>query len=608
VAARPAGPEGERRALGALTRWSVSAFAEAGTYAVAIVLAFWPGLIHARTEMLGGSDDGRYYAWLGWRVGRLIAHGHVLPVRITDVISPFGLDLRLLDGYLPSYVAGLYNLVAGPTLAYNLTFVTGAVLNVVAARSLARRLSSSRLVHTVSAVAFLTAPPLALCVQQGLLPLFWAFPVPLLVADALDVVGGKRDVRPVRLALLLVVAYLCSVYFLVFGGLAFGVIVGVAALRRHSWRIPIATTGAIAMTALALLPFIVPRLSFEYGEANGGIDTALVADSELFSADALSIVAQPNRATFLLPKPDIIDRSIVRLPDPSYTLEATIFPGLLLLAGFIVFLVSPGARRLPLALAALLTWLLALGPSLKYGGDFLWRHGGRPVAWLPYRALLAVPGLGALRGPTRVGEVLVVLFVAATAIALDRVLASGRVSAIAVAIVCAVLLLPNLLVPLPTLTMGTTAASEDALRAIGRLARPGDTVLRVPTDCDPVFERLQVFHHIPVLGCAGSFAANPWSKLVTYARSEALTKLRCDRTKYGKIDTPETSGTALTPFGPDDLARARAEFGVRFVVVERTRTFGCDTLNASLPFLEQHRLLGRDDRFEVLDLSARAQP
>src|SRR5207237_1044525 len=83
---------------------------------------------------------------------------------------PFGLDLRLLDGYLPSYVAGLFNLVAGPMLAYNLTFVTGAVLNVVCARALARRLSSSRLVHAVTALAFLTAPPLVPCVQSGPLP------------------------------------------------------------------------------------------------------------------------------------------------------------------------------------------------------------------------------------------------------------------------------------------------------------------------------------------------------------------------------------------------------------------------------------------------------
>ena len=82
-------------------------------------------LLHARTQILGAGDDARYYTWLGWRIGQLIAHGHVVPFHVGDVIPPFGLDLRLLDGYLPSYVSGLFNLVVGPVLAFNLTFVTG---------------------------------------------------------------------------------------------------------------------------------------------------------------------------------------------------------------------------------------------------------------------------------------------------------------------------------------------------------------------------------------------------------------------------------------------------------------------------------------------------
>jgi hypothetical protein len=356
-----------------------------------------------------------------------------------------------------------------------------------------------------------------------------------------------------------------------------------------------------------LLPFIVPRFNFDRAEKERGTNTALLADSELFSADALSIVAQPTRATFLLPRPDTVDRSIVRLPDLTHSLEATIFPGFLLLARFAAFLTARDRRRLPLAVAALITWILTLGPSLKVGGNFVWEHADRPVTWLPYRLLLAVPGFGALRGPMRAGEVLVVLLAAGTAVALHRVVSSRRVHAVACAVGCAVLLAPNLLVPLPTLTMGTTAASEHALRAIGGLAHAGDTVLRVPADCDPAFERLQIFHHTAIIGCAGSFAANPWSKLDTYAHSEALAKLRCDRSQYGRIKTADTAGTLLPPFGAEDLARAREEFGVRFAIVDRSAlAFACGAVNASLPFLEQHRVLGRDDRFEVLDLSAPA--
>jgi len=577
-------------------------FGEWAVYALAIAVVLGPGVVHANTELIGRSDDARYYTWLGWRMGQLITHGHIVPLRIGDVIAPFGLDLRLVDGYLPSYVSGLFNVVFGPYLAYNATFVIGAALNIMGARSLARRLSAYRVVHVVSAVAFLTAAPIALNVQVGLLPLFWAFTVPLLIGDALDVVSERRGVRRGRLALLLIVAYLCSVYFLVFGGLAYGLIVGVAALRQRSWRIPIAVSVATMIALIALSPFVVARVRYDRAEKKRGADTELLADSELFSADALSIIAQPTRSTFLAPRPTVINESVSRLVDPTHTLESTIYPGVVLLAGFVLFLGVRDRRRIPIVVAAAFTWVLALGPSLKLGGHFVWEHGGTPVSWLPYRLVLAVPALGGLRAPLRAGDVLVALFGAATAVALDRLLSRGRAGVAIVAAVSAVLLATNALLPLPSDTLGTTTASERALREIADVARPGDTVLRVPADCDPSFESYQIFHHTPVIGCAGSFAATPWSNLGALARSDALAKLRCDRREYGRIPTSENPSTQ---FGPRDVRQLRQAFGVRFVVIDRSLLgIACPTVNASVPFLEQYRSLGGDRRFDILDLSA----
>ena len=578
--------------------------AEAAVYAVAIVLVLGPGVFHASTRLVGRSDDGRYYAWLGWAIGHLVAHGHVVPLRIPNVIAPFGLDLRLVDGYLPSYVSGLFNLVFGPILSYNLTFVTGAVLNLLCARALARRLSRHRLVHVIAAVAFLSAPPIALNAQVGLLPLFWAFTLPLLLGDAIDVAAGRRGVRPGRLAILLVVAYLCSVYFVVFGGVAYGLIVGIAALRKRSWRIPITAAVATLITLAVLTPFVVSRVRFDRAERHRGAETQLVGDSNLFSADALSIVAQPTRSTLLLPRPTVVDRSLLRLIDPSHTLEWTIFPGLLLLVGGVLFLMRRDARRVPLVAAGAVMWVLALGPSLKFGGDFVWEHAGKPVSWLPYRLVLGVPALGALRAPFRTGYVLVAVLVAATAIASDRLLSTRPRHAAIVAAGAAVLLATNLLLPLPTDTLGTTAASEHALRQIARLARPGDAVMAVPADCDPTFVSYQVFHHAPVVGCAGSFAANPWQSELAYTRSDAFTKLRCDRKQYGRIATTDRP---VSPFGPEDVAQLRAHDGVRFLVVDRQRLgqIDCASVNAAFAFLARYRSLGGDRALTVLDLASR---
>jgi hypothetical protein len=595
-----------------LLRWRIAgrqvtvswpALAEAAVYAVAIVLVLGPGVFHAGTRLVGRSDDGRYYAWLGWAIGHLVAHGHVVPLRVPNVIAPFGLDLRLVDGYLPSYVSGLFNLVFGPFLSYNLTFVTGAVLNLLGARSLARRLSPHRLVHVIAAVGFLSAPPIALNAQVGLLPLFWAFTLPLLLGDAIDVAAGRRTVRPVRLVILLVVAYLCSVYFVVFGGLAYGLIVGITAVRKRSWRVPITAAIATVIALVVLTPFVVSRVRFDREERNRGAETQLVGDSNLFSADALSIVAQPTRSTVLLPRPSVVDRSLLRLIDPTNTLEWTIFPGLLLLAGGVVFLARRNALRIPLVVVGAVMWVLALGPSLKFGGDFVWEHAGKPVSWLPYRLVLAVPALGALRAPFRTGYVLVAVLVAATAVALDRVLSNRPRRAVILAVGSGVLLATNLLLPLPTDTLGTSPASEHALREISRRARPGDTVLAVPADCDPTFVSYQVFHRAPVVGCAGSFAANPWQSELAYTRSDAFTKLRCDRKQYGRIATTER---AVSSFGPEDVTQLRRRDGVRFVVVDRQRLdqIDCASVNAAFAFLSRYRSLGGDRELVVLDLSS----
>jgi hypothetical protein len=580
--------------------------AELGAYTAAILLVVWPGILHARTQILGAGDDARYYTWLGWRMGRLIAHGHLVPFHVGDVIHPFGLDLRLLDGYLPSYVSGLFNLFVGPILAFNLTFVTGAILNIVAARSLARRCSSSRLVWTVAAIAFLTAPPIALNVQLGLLPLFWAFSAPLLIGDALDVVTGARPVRPVRLALLLALAYLCSVYFLVFGALAYGVIVAVAAVRDRSWRMIGSAATAVGLAVIVLVPFIVPRIQFDHRESAHGVDTELLADSNLFSADAVSVIAQPTRSTLLLPRPTFVEKSIVRLPDVRYAIEATIFPGFVLLAGFVVFLLRRDRRRLPLVLSAGVLFVFGLGPSLKIAGNFVWKHGDTPVSFLPYRLLLVVPGLGALRAPVRVEYVLVAVLVAATAIALQRILDAAPGRRWLVGALAGALLATNLLVPLPTTGTTTTPESRAALHRIATSARTGDTVLRVPADCDPSFVSLQVFHHAPVVGCAGSFAANPWSKLRTIADDPSVAKLRCDRTTYGRLATDGSNPGLLTA---SDLDALRRRQGVRFLVIDRSKLGpGCESVSAALPLIEQFRSLGGDGRYEVIDLDQPAAP
>ncbi|MDQ1479761.1 MAG: hypothetical protein QOI44_622, partial [Actinomycetota bacterium] len=150
---------------------------------------------------------------------------------------------------------------------------------------------------------------------------------------------------------------------------------------------------------------------------------------------------------------------------------------------------------------------------------------------------------------------------------------------------------------------GVSAVEKRALQAVAGLAGNGDTLMSVPADCDPAFVSLQALHHAPVVGCAGSFAANPWRSELGYVRSPAFTKLRCDRVSYGRIATTDRASAA---FDTADVTQLRERFGVRFVVVDRA-ALGRDDCTAAadaLSTLSRYRSLGGDRDLEVLDLSS----
>jgi hypothetical protein len=355
-----------------------------------------------------------------------------------------------------------------------------------------------------------------------------------------------------------------------------------------------------------LSPFVVARLDYDAHERTKGVDAELARDAEVFSADPVSLIAQPTRSSVLVPRPRFVEDSIARLPDVTSALELTLFPGVVLLVGSVLFVSRRSRLRLPLVLAGLVFLVLALGPSLRVGYDFLWHDGTVPREFLPYRLLLSIPGLSALRGPIRTVYILVPVLGAATAIGLDRALAKRqRRDVVVVAAGCVAVLALNLLVPLPTITMGTTPGSEAAMRAMHRVARARDGVISVPADCDPTFEAYQVFHETRIVGCAGSFAANPWrAKMTPYGRSVALAKLRCDRSHYGRL---RTHVDPHAPFDRADIEQLRREFGVRFVIVDRRKVvdFACPGLREAIDVLDGYRSLGGDGRLTVIDLAHR---
>jgi hypothetical protein len=575
------------------------------TYVVAAIAMTWPLARHL-TDQLTGYGDAEYFVWLGWRVGGLIGSGHLLPIRIPDVVWPYGFDLRLAEGYLPTIVNGLWNLVAPPVTAYNLSLLTATGLNLWAGRRLGKLVSDERLVWMLSAIAFATAPSVAVRLH-GHHAVYFVFPTALVVEEAARFCIA-RTIRWVRLSVVLFLCYLCAAYFLVGAATILVAMCLVYALqRRLHWRRLVELGAAFALTAAMMSPFLLKRSHFERAETAAGRNLALDPDYRMYAADGLSLVAQPRGSTIRIPGAASLGSSF-----PDYGPEVTIFPGFLLLTGLVLFAALQSSLRWPLLVAATTLWILTLGPDPTIGGHrvLTLRETGS-VDWLPYALLVKLPMLSRLRSPGRFGLVLPAVLTLAVAVAAQFVLArSGRRGLALVALGSVLLLLPNLVVPVPMSSLPFAAKTRAGLAEASRRAGPGDSVLEVPADCfGPVVgtsSALQIFHGLPAVGCQGPHLALPWwSGMRRYLDSRELAALRCHPDWFGYHSAPFPPKTWLQP---GELARLRSDLGVRFLVINKRllEVSECRRLRErGIAALEGFEVLSEDDRWRIIDLQGR---
>ena len=591
------------------TRWGRAVGLEAaealGVTAV-IVALIWPSLRTFGTAYIG-SWDAHYAGWLSWRVGHLSAFPFV--ARIPDALVPAGIDLRLLDGLLPTWVGAALIRIAGTYRGYNLMLVCALAANYLAARRLARSLGAERAIAALCGLVYLASPVFAGPLQS--FPSFlWAFAPPLALAMVIDAATGRSKLRPERLGALLVLAYLCSVYHLVFGGL----VVLIAALcwprsllRTRSGLVRIGAAGAIALVLLS--PFLVARFSFDRAEsAAGNPQTVRLADSLSLSAN----VVDP-----FIPPPD--GRVLGALPRPSFStgplaLFQSIFVGPALLIGLVLLAWRRPRGWVVMTVTAGVLLVLSWGPARHVGSVVI----GANHPWFPYRLLLELPGLGALRAPYRVGITLAMVATAAVAMGLVAMPPSRRrFGAAAVGVIVLIGWWPAPATSTSTATPALAAAFDEIARsapADGFTAVPGrdgvGAVVVVPWGCllnDTYPVSWQIEHLHPTMGCGDtSTSASPfYSQLDAWWTNEGLAALSCDPS-HDALGRP----TAFPPdlaFGPSG-ATALRDLGVRWVVLDTgmANFAGCPRTDAISAGLAPYRRVGADDRFTVVDLSTPA--
>jgi hypothetical protein len=577
-------------------------------YLAAAFLLIWPVTLHMTHEIIG-TGDGEFYLWLGWRLANLMKAGH-FPAVIPDANYPQHYNVALGDGYGAYLIIAFWNLIVKPYLAINLTVVTAFFLNFVAGRRLGRVVApESRLIWILTAFAFGTAPPILLR-AYGHYHLCFAFATALIVAETIPYARDGTPLKIVRVGLLLVVADLLSVYWFASSVAALTVMLLVPAIRRRETLATLGRAAAAVLLALVLLtPIIIPRIQFSHRETAAASNSFEAQDnfynSIHFSADALSIIAQPSGSRYPLPGAGRLHRNFY----PN-RLESTIYPGLLLLLSLIALFFVRSRLRWPVVAATATVWILALGPDLVVDGHIPHHSNGSPLTFMPEELLYHLPATSALRTPSRLGFAIPALSAVALAVVARHAFRRLRLRWQFAATAAAAGLLVTNLVYEPYTPGGLAPQLESALISIREHSRPGDTVMEVPFDAAGQYIqtiKFQMVHRLPELGFHAQHAALPWySDFKPYKASRALAEVRCYPPLIGYGSAPYPPH--LRPRG-NELAQLRRTFHVRYIFVNEAllaTTPYCDARRAYIKdILSRARVLARAPGWVILENTAR---
>jgi hypothetical protein len=508
--------------------------------AAAIVVAVRAVIAVATTEIIGNGDN-RHWATLHWLLARSIRSGSV-PTSIPDVVYPYGTSFFTADGALPLAVGTAWSVVTNEaTLSFNLAIGTAIVTTAIAAHRLASRLSTSRLIRCATAVACAVAPALSIK---------WTFyynlcflaPFVVWMTICLDVVSGRRSIKPGRHGAVLALCFLSSGYLFVFGGLASGLFV-LSTRCPLQWR-RVLVTGVIALALVS--PFLTAQLIHQQREASAGA-VPIANESINNSADPRSILGAP-----IAPRTD----------RPTNLYELTTSPGVVLIVGVALLVMCPHPLRRPILTSIAGLWLLTLGPRLMINQDPVVNHN-----WLPFSALSRLPGMDSVRGPGRLALIAVPFAAMAWCIGAEHVrrqyhgVSRALLGAAVVAALCVSVSTTRFTTPL----VDISAEMQSGLDRVN-----GAPMIALPDDC--------LYHnHLmtwmtrgagPMAGCQGFSAALPFaSGLDRYRASTAWAALRCRPDQLVTVSLP--AFRALTPTA-SAVRSLRTQLGVDVVLFDRS--------------------------------------
>ncbi|MBL7064800.1 MAG: hypothetical protein ISS49_11440 [Anaerolineae bacterium] len=363
-------------------------------YALLILVMTYPVVFRLGTHLVGFGDDMRVHYWNNWWVKKVLTEGGSIystrllfyPQTVSLVYHNFG--WVNIAGWL------LVEPVVGGIAAYNLVYLANVTLCAFAMFILARYLLRSEGAAFVAGLVYGCWPyRLSDTVHPNMISTEW-LPLVLLCVILLVREGGR--VRYALLAgLFLALTGLSRWQMLVPAGIAVCayLLFSVSCERaRWSWRV----VGALALAALvaALLmavPFYPLARDLVTGEAGDQLYLNLEAETQ---TDLLAYFVPPMNHPLALLFDDLgYARSPARLPYSA-------FLGYAVLAVVMMAVVWRWQAARPWAVLALGTFLLALGPVLRFDGRLY------PAMPMPYRLVGWLAPLRLMRNPHRFNTLL----------------------------------------------------------------------------------------------------------------------------------------------------------------------------------------------------------
>ena len=391
----------EERAEARWRRWSSAHLLPLLLYLLLSLAVSWPMPGQFNEAFLGSRADPRNNLWLLWHVKEFVLGHHAL-FDTNLLYYPEGISL-LLRGLGPfvGFISLPFWLFLGPAGVYNASIMLQFVLTSYFSYLLAAELKLSRPIAFLVGVMVLMAP-LHIAGFSGHMTKTFLGLIPLALLCLIRALTAPGRWQPyawgVATGLSLLALLSHNGYQFVFTALTLPLLV-----LLYGWLAPAAERQALLgralVAALSCALFCLPLLlAIQHAADTSNIVVDLSNEAQLRRPDFIELFI-PSHFHFLWGEAAIALRERVGIT--GVLIERTVYLVWTQLLLLLLALRRGGRLARFWAIFALVWALLSLGPTLRFFGQDVVPLLNRPLP-LPYRWLVALPGLGFMRVPGRV--------------------------------------------------------------------------------------------------------------------------------------------------------------------------------------------------------------